>query len=46
MSSEKAFKSRDVYNITINDQWPQEGFDVDVEYPIIVEELAAYGFGV
>ena len=33
---------RDVYNVTISDQWPAEGFDLDIEYPIVVEELAAY----
>lgn len=37
------FTSRDVYNVTINDQWPQEGFDLDVEYPIVISELPAYG---
>ena len=31
----------DVYNVTISDQWPGEGFDIDVEFPIIVEELPA-----
>ncbi|OAO15395.1 hypothetical protein AV274_2882 [Blastocystis sp. ATCC 50177/Nand II] len=31
----------DVYNVTINDQWPQEGFDLDVEYPIVISELPA-----
>ena len=29
--------------MTINDQWPQEGFDLDVEYPIVISELPAYG---
>ena len=32
---------RDVYNVTISDQWPAEGFDLDIEYPIVIEELAA-----
>ena len=32
-----------MYNVTINDQWPQEGFDLDVEYPIVISELPAYG---
>lgn len=32
---------RDVYNVTITDQWPQEGFDIDVEFPIEIEELPA-----
>jgi len=32
-----------VYNVTISDQWPAEGFDIDVEFPIIIEELEAYG---
>lgn len=31
-----------MYNVTINDQWPAEGFDIDVEFPIVIEELAAY----
>ena len=35
--------SRTVYNVTISDQWPAEGFDIDVEFPIIIEELEAYG---
>ncbi|KAK8804165.1 hypothetical protein WA171_000257 [Blastocystis sp. BT1] len=30
-----------VYNVTISDQWPAEGFDIDVEFPIIIEELEA-----
>ena len=32
---------RYVYNVTITDQWPQEGFDIDVEFPIEIEELPA-----
>jgi hypothetical protein len=36
--------NRDVYNVTISDQWPAQGFDIDVEFPIVVEELAAYYF--
>ena len=32
---------RDVYNVTITDQWPEEGFDIDVEFPIVIEELPA-----
>ena len=32
---------RDVYNVTITDQWPEEGFDIDVEFPIEIEELPA-----
>ena len=36
---------RTVYNVTISDQWPAEGFDIDVEFPIIIEELEAYGLG-
>ena len=38
---EDRVKCRDVYNVTISDQWPAEGFDLDIEYPIVVEELAA-----
>ena len=34
---------RDVYNVTINDQWPSEGFDLDVEFPIVIDEIPAYG---
>ena len=33
---------RDVFNVTITDQWPAEGFDIDVEFPIVIDELAAY----
>ena len=29
------------YNVTISDQWPAEGFEIDVEFPIVIEELAA-----
>ncbi|KAK8813232.1 hypothetical protein WA158_002824 [Blastocystis sp. Blastoise] len=29
------------YNVTINDQWPTEGFDHDGVYPIVIEELEA-----
>ena len=36
------FTCRDVYNVTITDQWPAEGFDIDVEFPIVIDELAAY----
>lgn len=32
---------RDVYNVTITDQWPAEGFELDVEFPIVIDELAA-----
>ena len=32
---------RDVYNVTITDQWPSEGFELDVEFPIVIDELAA-----
>ena len=35
------FTGRDVYNVTITDQWPEEGFDIDVEFPIVIEELPA-----
>ena len=35
------FTVRDVYNVTITDQWPEEGFDIDVEFPIEIEELPA-----
>ena len=33
---------RDVYNVTITDQWPTEGFEIDVEFPIVIDELPAY----
>ena len=42
MSVSNPIDSRDVYNVTISDQWPGEGFGIDVEFPIIVEELPAY----
>ena len=32
---------RDVYNVTISDQWPTEGFDIDLEFPIVIDELPA-----
>ena len=35
---------RDVYNVTITDQWPSEGFELDVEFPIVIDELAAQNF--
>ena len=28
---------RDVYNVTITDQWPAEGFELDVEFPIVID---------
>ena len=34
--------NRDGFNLTITDQWPAEGFDIDVEFPIVIDELAAY----
>ena len=33
--------NRTAYNVTISDQWPAEGFEIDVEFPIVIEELAA-----
>lgn len=33
--------NRMAYNVTISDQWPAEGFEIDVEFPIVIEELAA-----
>ena len=36
------FIFRDVYNVTITDQWPEEGFELDVEFPIVIDELPAY----
>ena len=30
------------YNVTINDQWPAEGFDHNGAYPIFIEEIPAY----
>ena len=38
------FIFRDVYNVTITDQWPEEGFELDVEFPIVIDELPAYRF--
>ena len=32
--------NRTAYNVTISDQWPAEGFEIDVEFPIVIEELA------
>ena len=29
------------YNVTINDQWPAEGFDHNGAYPIFIEEIPA-----
>ena len=36
-----AMTGRDVYNVTITDQWPAEGFEIDVEFPIVIDELPA-----